>query len=270
MGERIAIRTGHPHVRVVTRDGRRAVETSVSWWSLGCDSRPRVALVGVAHFGTPDYYSSLGRTLRRCTRILHEDMGGEEMTVAARPLLAHHGLVPQQIALPSGRRPRWVMADMALADQLAYLSKRLPMVARFVRKAGLAGLANAVERAWALGVGHMLMLGGLEAVIDELESCSATPVTVLSLLSWQRESALVHLLQSATRVGKPGPVAVLFGADHLPAAERALRARHYRRGSVRWVEAFREASRGSARRLLRPQVVPLCPAAAERVAERRA
>lgn len=234
--------------RFVAREGRGA---PVDIW-----------LVGVIHLGTSNYYARLQHFLDARDVVLFEGIGAtngnfqftEARGFALQPALARALGLRFQLASLDYRRPNWVNSDLGLLE----LEKELPahnksanleqVVALFQGEGALGGIARlgvamlgASSKLQALAKLMLIeTLSGFTGELPDGKDLGVDTRELMRVLIEQRNSVVVRdLRRILVRSPRPGSVAILYGAGHMPDLERRLR-RDLRLVPVedQWLRAF--------------------------------
>jgi hypothetical protein len=237
----------------VTRDsGVRAVidaddvraETPIR--RLEGQGRAPITLVGAVHLADAAYYQVLHEVLSGCPVVLREGLAPEENApqeaaepIDLGPLLAAHGLVTQDEALPP--EPDWQTVDRSVAEvrkDLLAAGASPELVYAWLDDRDQSDLARLLARPTGdERVRALARFGLLRGLLDaETEGDEAD-------LYWQvligsRDAVVAERAASIAQENEEEGVCVLYGANHLADIETKLVHKGWARSSESWQAAI--------------------------------
>lgn len=209
------------------------------------DTPLKFVLFPMMHVASPSFYAQVRRRLSECDLIVAEGVRGKSRQLAAitlayrfTPRFRRNGLEEQQEALLLPPGIPVVNPDVTAAEAVADL-RRLPrwMYLLLLLAAPVMGLVFAVR-------GPRAFLDADLEVEDLAKTHRAEELAddpVVDALSSRRDQLLLAALEKihAERCEEPIAVAVLYGADHIPAVASGLRVRHrYQPRQAEWLTVF--------------------------------
>ncbi|HEY1698818.1 MAG TPA: hypothetical protein VGG75_03765 [Trebonia sp.] len=206
------------------------------------DAAMRIVLFPITHLGTPEYYRSVEARLAECDLIVAEGIGGRSagvrsLTLAYRlPALNRHLKLGVQDIDYSRLDVPVVNPDMTGREfgtgwKSVPLAQRL-LVACLTPWAALSLALLGTRRT----IGRYLAVDDLPTSLTEQVRDKLPDLTRLVLD--ERDQLLTDCLESvlATRQHEDIDVAVVYGAQHMPAVVRELSRRHgYRPRTADWI-----------------------------------
>lgn len=210
--------------------GAEDVRLEVPIRRLARDDGPAVVLAGAVHVADPGFYDQLGKILASCPSGLLEgltpDPDAPQPDVDLGPLLASRGLVRQGEALadPDG----WRTVDLSVAEVRAALSiagAPPELIAAWLDDRDQSAMRALLEGSSGRELVRLTVLGGIA-------SPSPTEEWYWDVVIGLRNQAVVDAVEG------PGPIGLLYGADHLADLEARLVRRGWRRVSETWLAAI--------------------------------
>ena len=227
--------------------------------------RPRISLVGVVHVADPIYFEALQRELdERYASVLYEAVKPADLTVVEwqqqaaerassvssfqQELASWFGFVFQLHALDYDRS-HFVHADMTTevfneAGGAELLGEVDPEAAAADLPEGVKTTLDAVR---ALGQVALAEPGPLRSIARKMfaETMGTTDIGTsldmypgLEELLLDKRNAVVLERLDEVLPDAEGPIAIFYGAAHMPDLERRLRERGYERTGGRWLRAW--------------------------------
>jgi hypothetical protein len=205
----------------------------------------RIVLVPMVHLGTPDYYRAVTALLADCDLIVAEGISGKSATVRALTLAYRLparrrdlGLTVQDIDYASLGRPV-VCPDMT-ARQFGEGWRSVPLLHRLAVLCVLPPVALSLALAGTRRTFTRYLAADDLPTFTDARLRQALPQITKVILD-DRDSLLVDFLESVLRSRREEDiaVAVVYGADHMPAVARELFQRHgYRPRAAKWLTVF--------------------------------